>query len=1265
MFSNYQKTTFDAILGHTSFIPHTGYAYHARDFFTRLNKNIPTRIRNFAHTPNLTHLTQEQKDMCIEQTWIGEPYKIGTPYTRDHNKSLLNIVLMESNHYYFFENYDGPKIAYNVWESTRQKEPFFNKLLEFDQLWVPTEWQKRVTIEQGYPEEKIRVVHEGVDFDIFNIVSEDKPNEYKDNRFKFIIFGRWDYRKYTTEMIKAFLEEFKSDEPIDLIVSIDNPFAVDNLKTTKERLKFYGFTDKRIKDIGFVSREDYVKYLKAGHVFLSCSRAEGWHLPLGEAIACGIPTICSSHGAQLEFAEGISHVVKTKEYRKPQNVFMSDDTPGEWDEPDFDDLKRVMRYVYKNYEECKEKALIGAEKIKENFKWEDAIKTAEGYISELYQKLYPPEIKLNIGCGTDKLNGYINADIIEGLGDIQMDATNLNCDDCSIDVLNSSHLLEHFGRRFISDILKEWYRVLKYNGKLILEVPNFEWCVNYWLQYEKEEFPLDTIFGNQHNMGEYHKTGFTKDSIIDFVNDAGFHIESIEDIWSHAQQCFKLVCTKRDIKFSDDVFILSTYPDEEFKLDILRNTISKLKLYNKPIAITTHYILPEDIINSVDYLIYDKNNPLSENWNLNQWFTVAKKLKIVTQYENKYHAVTVLTNMTNGITYLSNLYSYGHFIEYDIDVDLDKYLDVYGMQRNKNKKLVCFRYDVEQKYPPDKEKGVITNCLSFDLKYWNDLFSKYNIRNWSEYVKVDDDACEKLNQPNDYIFENWFYTFLKYNDCLKNTYIIPYNIKKDILFERSMLDQGKKELNVNIEVSKTNDDKAILFICNFKSDEEHQFIVRHIKDDVVVATGSDIVKKDDIKYLKFEREGLLEVVIVGTNIKKILDLTDDKIYKATFKFYDDKIICKNWQEINSKVFIKSSNKIEYTFSDKPRVEITGINECEYHVQFIDNDTGLIVHEGDIKHGGDIKSITWIACNRRYYTNWKIIVKNKTENITEEYIFNPENKSVYILLDSKSLGDTIAWFPYVEEFRKIHNCKVYVGTFHNHLFENNYPELNFIKIDTLSNFYATYIVGCRDNDYNSNKNNWMSIPLQQVSSDYLGLDYKEIKPNIVKIDTGRPIKEKYVCIAEHSTFQMKYWNNSAGWQVLVNYLNSLGYKVIVISKESTKLRSIIDKTNKSIEETINNIIHCEFFIGVSSGPAWLAWGLDKKVVIISGSTKEYVEMKDCIRIINRDVCNGCMNDINVTLDRGNWNFCPHNKKFECTRNIDIKMVITRIQKLLGI
>jgi len=160
------------------------------------------------------------------------------------------------------------------------------------------------------PADKVKVIPEGVDVDTFYPEEPTIKLDYVDNRFKFVIFGRWDYRKSTKELIKTFLKEFKSDEPVDLIVSIDNPFSGDGHKTTEERLEAYDFTDERIKVKHFPSREDYITYIKNGHVFLSCARSEGWNLPLIEAMACGTPSIYSACCAQMEFAEGKGLPVK-------------------------------------------------------------------------------------------------------------------------------------------------------------------------------------------------------------------------------------------------------------------------------------------------------------------------------------------------------------------------------------------------------------------------------------------------------------------------------------------------------------------------------------------------------------------------------------------------------------------------------------------------------------------------------------------------------------------------------------------------------------------------------------------------------------------------------------------------------------------------------------------------------------------------------------------------------------------------------------------
>ena len=155
-------------------------------------------------------------------------------------------------------------------------------------------------IKQGYPEERIFLVPEGVNIEKFKPIKK-VP---KKKKFRFLHFGRWDYRKSTKEIVEAFLKTFDKSEPVDLIVSIDNPFSEDELKTTEARLEHYNLSDDRIKIVHFPPRLGYINILKSCNVFVSCARSEGWNLPLIESMACGIPSIYSNCSGQLEFAEG-------------------------------------------------------------------------------------------------------------------------------------------------------------------------------------------------------------------------------------------------------------------------------------------------------------------------------------------------------------------------------------------------------------------------------------------------------------------------------------------------------------------------------------------------------------------------------------------------------------------------------------------------------------------------------------------------------------------------------------------------------------------------------------------------------------------------------------------------------------------------------------------------------------------------------------------------------------------------------------------------
>lgn len=85
--------------------------------------------------------------------------------------------------------------------------------------------------------------------------------------------------------------------------------------------------------------------------------------------------------------------------------------------------------------------------------------------------------KLNLGCGDKILPGYLNVDVVASRRGFKPDVI---CDlreltpfeDNSVGEILSVHVVEHFWRWEVLDVLKEWVRVLKPGGTMILECPN-------------------------------------------------------------------------------------------------------------------------------------------------------------------------------------------------------------------------------------------------------------------------------------------------------------------------------------------------------------------------------------------------------------------------------------------------------------------------------------------------------------------------------------------------------------------------------------------------------------------------------------------------------------------------------------------------------------------------------------------------------------------------------------------------------------------------
>ena len=283
----------------------------------------------------------------------------------------------------------------------------------------------------------------------------------------------------------------------------------------------------------------------------------------------------------------------------------------------------------------------------------------------------------------------------------------------------------------------------------------------------------------------------------------------------------------------------------------------------------------------------------------------------------------------------------------------------------------------------------------------------------------------------------------------------------------------------------------------------------------------------------------------------------------------------------------------------------------------------------------------------------------------------------VKLYSRSLGDTIAIMPYLERYRQDNNCEVYLSAnlaFAN-LFKNSYPLVNFTENEE----------GNWDNivdvHYNFHK------PVQQGMAEQLGYDNPEyLRPKIDSFKSDRPVKSKYITLGVHSTSQLKYWNHVEGkskqteatnWNDLCRILRKQGVTPVCLEKfelfgvgpEWNGLpKKAVKKLDLPLEEVINYIEHSEFYIGLSSGIAWIAHALGKPVAMIANFTEDWNEfdlsLPDYKRITNKSVCHGCWNSPEHTFDGGDWYWCPKLKdtprQFECHTSITAEMVFDEIK-----
>jgi hypothetical protein len=114
-----------------------------------------------------------------------------------------------------------------------------------------------------------------------------------------------------------------------------------------------------------------------------------------------------------------------------------------------------------------------------------------------------------------------------------------------------------------------------------------------------------------------------------------------------------------------DIIIIGTYPDHPKKMDMLRECIERVRPLGYDILVVSHYPIPTDIQEMVDYVIYDKENT-QMLYSCPEYSFVTNEFTLRKLSNEGGHALSVVKNINNGVNYVNYLnYEFFFYIECD------------------------------------------------------------------------------------------------------------------------------------------------------------------------------------------------------------------------------------------------------------------------------------------------------------------------------------------------------------------------------------------------------------------------------------------------------------------------------------------------------------------------------------------------------------------------------------------------------------------------
>ena len=273
---------------------------------------------------------------------------------------------------HLFDPVEGKiNLLWTMYEADKLPGAFLDGIMAADGIIVPSKYNRDIFRAHGVVA-PMAVCHLGIESRDFPYADRSRqPGE----RFRFLWLGAADIRKGWDLAVKAFQDEFKPYEPVELYVKTT---------ATQQRQHFAMYNSKVHFDGRNLDEESIRKLYESAHAFVFPSRGEGFGLPPLEAMASGCLVIAPCHTGLAEFISTSTALVC--ETKKRGGFYGVNITVLE---PKIDPLRRLMRRTYEHYDDTLPLRESGSRMAHGHFTWAHAASSLCEIVPQLIEELQP------------------------------------------------------------------------------------------------------------------------------------------------------------------------------------------------------------------------------------------------------------------------------------------------------------------------------------------------------------------------------------------------------------------------------------------------------------------------------------------------------------------------------------------------------------------------------------------------------------------------------------------------------------------------------------------------------------------------------------------------------------------------------------------------------------------------------------------------------------------------------------------------------------